>query len=472
MKISRFVCIVFLSLTLLTSCRIVFYNVPSVRDYRIFPAREIPNAPEVSPLPHNPTYTLPDPSTWAMGKYYKEGMDAADFFYKTGTVAFLVLKNDSLCYEWYDPKYEEEGIFTTFSMAKPYVSTMIGIALHEGYIDSVDQAVADYLPEFRGDTTLERIRIRHLLQMTSGLKSNESLANPFGNAARIYYTRNLRRMLAHPQAKREPDRRYLYQNMNSQYLAWILEKATGRTLADYFAEKIWQPLGAESPASWSLDREGGDEKGYCCINAKARDFARFGLMVMHQGNWNGKSIVPASWLLEATALDTTGAALQTYQYNWYLTAEQEDFYGQGLLGQFTYVCPKTNTVIVRLGKGLKYKVPWYDMFKVLGGLTKKPKTKELDKDYLKGLAGTFVFGLSNLLDSSLYGKEAVFKRKGNDLQIKNSFNKKFKASPSSDTTFYNIRYGRRFRFVVDETGKVDSLRWYRRGNSWWLKPKE
>jgi len=333
-----------------------------------------------------------------MSKYLTYKNDSLPFekhIEKDGTVAFLVIRNDSILYEKYFNKYESSDVVPSFSAAKSFVSALVGIAIDDGKIQSIDEPITNYLPELR-DPGYKSITIEHLLQMRSGIKFNESYVNPFGDAAKYYYGKNLRKYLAKQKIELAADSQFNYISINTQLLGWIVERATGKPLALYLEEKIWQPLGMESPASWSIDSKNHQmAKAFCCINARAIDFAKFGRLYLNKGNWNGQQIVSEAWVdSSVTLMDYRNYFL--YSYQWWHTRDfipvadsasingihqpvyfrhdpkepvekffarpSGDFYAEGHLGQFIYVYPQKNMIIVRLGK--KYgTTPWSDLFK-------------------------------------------------------------------------------------------------------------
>ncbi|WP_400263403.1 serine hydrolase domain-containing protein [Sphingobacterium sp. SG20118] len=197
----------------------------------------------------------------------------------------------------------------------------------------------------------DKVTIEHLLQMTSGLKFNEGYYNPFGEVATFYYGLGLRESTENLKLEAEPGTRFTYASGNSQILGLVLDRVlAGKSITDYLNEKIWQPVGMEYAASWSIDQEkNGLEKTFCCLNARARDFAKLGRLYLNQGNWEGKQLVPAEWVKESTRVDSTGGNYAKYQYQWWLPSLDGDFMAQGILGQFIYVNPHKNLVIVRLG---------------------------------------------------------------------------------------------------------------------------
>lgn len=462
------------SILFLGGCKIGFrslrYNKPSLDDYKLWEEAPVQRSGNVSVWQDGRASGIPPLKNWAQGRWYKQGMSKADFFQKTGTASFLVWRDDSLLYEYYAPKYNAETRFNSFSMAKPYVATLIGIAIGEGYIQSIDQSVGDFLPEFN-DSTRCALKIRHLLQMTSGIQSSDGNLNLWGTTARLYYGDSAEDLISGIRFRYPPGTRWAYKNINIQLLGMVLASATGRSVSEYLEEKIWAPLGMEGDASWST-YEDGTEKAFCCLNARTRDFARFGILWLNRGKWEDQQLIPETWIQQSTDLDTAEASRQRYQYCLYTTVEQEDYYLEGLLGQFTYICPSTRTVIVRTGNKINPNVPWYDMFKVLAKVADKPSPVPLPAEKLATFEGTWVFGTSNFGDSLMYGKEVMVTPQKDGLKVRSSFNKTWLASPASDSSFFNLEYARRWRVVYDAQGRPDRIRWIRRGNKWWLTRKE
>jgi CubicO group peptidase (beta-lactamase class C family) len=200
------------------------------------------------------------------------------FFADTGTIAFLVIRDDALLYEKYFNGYDRRSTQTSFSIAKSFVSALVGIAIQEGCIGNADDPITKYIPELKGPG-MEKITIRHLLTMSSGLKfsGERSGGGPFSDDAKTYYDPNLRELALTVEPEVEPGTRWEYNNYHPLLLGMILERATDRPVATYLSQKIWQPLGMEAVGSWSIDsKEDGFEKMESGLNGQAIDFARFG----------------------------------------------------------------------------------------------------------------------------------------------------------------------------------------------------
>ncbi|MCW3076963.1 MAG: serine hydrolase [Bacteroidetes bacterium] len=359
--------------------RFVVYNFAGINDYKIFPKAELKKSEQ-------PFYFTESPSAnkirlpQSLKKKSKE-YNFEEAIKNSGTVAFLVIRNDSVLYEWYRPKYDEKSIVPSFSMAKSFVSALVGIAIDEGKIKSTSEPITNYL-EFLDKEKFGKITIQHLLDMQSGIKFNENYINPFGDVAKYYYGTNLKKYLHHLKVKSEPGKTFEYISLNTQILALIIETVTHEPLENYLQEKIWSPIGMEFDASWSLDsKKDKTVKGFCCINARAKDFAKFGRLYLDKGNWNGKQIISEKWIDESVnfkeyknhflysnqwwhipdynSLSDTMKINKPYHI---LTFAREgkdlkiaispsnDFFADGFLGQYIYVAPKKNIIFVRLGK--------------------------------------------------------------------------------------------------------------------------
>src|SRR5690606_10683600 len=176
---------------------------------------------------------------------------------------------------------------------------LVQCAIQEGKIESWDQKVTDFFPEMKGAFASE-LTLRHLSTMTAGLDFNESYSNPFDITAKTYYGDDVCKLMQEKVGVVSKPGDYEYQSGATQWLGMALSKATGKTLSDYASEKLWKPLGAEQTAYWHLDSKGGNELAFCCFNSNARDFARFGLLMLHQGYFNGKQILDSAFVAMAT----------------------------------------------------------------------------------------------------------------------------------------------------------------------------
>lgn len=372
MKYTLIICLALaLSLTA-ASCKIgrfVVYNFADITDYKIFPSRTI-EAPEQSFQFYQPTEIerIVDSITVTKDNGRKSHLPFEEYLEQNKTVAFLIIQNDTLKYERYFAGYDDESIVASFSMAKSVQSMLVGMAIEDGLIGSINDPIVNYLP-YLGDNDLSGVTIQHLLNMTSGIDFNESYTNPFGQAAAFYYGRNLRREVDKRKPAHPPGTHFSYSSGDSQLLGLVLDSALGEeTLSDYLERKLWQPLGMEFPATWSLDKKKeGMEKTFCCLNARARDFAKLGRLYLNDGNWQGEQLVPQNWVAESTKIDSTAGSAWFYQNQWWLPARDGSFQAQGILGQYIYVNPAANVIIVRLGKAQGKTSNWRSLFAAIAG---------------------------------------------------------------------------------------------------------
>ncbi|HEX8549301.1 MAG TPA: serine hydrolase [Cytophagaceae bacterium] len=320
------------------------YNLPDLDDYRIFANRKVPHSRNPQPWPKKFLYnqlSLPDSTQIEMEKL--------------NTTACIIIHKDSLLFEKYWDNKSLGSYSNSFSMAKSYVSALIGVALKEGKIKSLEEPVAIYLDEFK-EGKKGAITLRHLLCMSSGLDWEEAYFNPFSTVSEAYYGNNLKKIIYKLKPIEKPGQRFQYKGGDTQILALVLEKVYGHSLSKILYDKIWGPLGAEQPALWSLDRKKGTEKASCCLNSNAKDFARLASLYLHKGNWRGAQLIDSSFIENSTQpidlADGSNQLVDFYGYQWWLIPSYNKgaiFYARGILGQYIIVDPTFNLVIVRLG---------------------------------------------------------------------------------------------------------------------------
>ncbi len=276
------------------------------------------------------------------------------------SVALVVIKDGELLQEHYWDGYGDASLSNSFSMAKSITSLLIGTAIKKGKISSVHQPVGDFLPEYK-EGLASKLTIQHLLTMSSGSDWDESYENPLSVTTEAYYGSNLYKTATGAKIIKEPGTYHAYKSGDTELLGLIIEKATGKSLAAYAAEKLWQPLGAEQPALWSTDKKGGHAKAYCCFNTNARDFARIGQLMLDSGRWNGEEIIDSAYYEQSIApcmiTDEANLPCNYYGYQWWLYPDEPGvFYARGILGQYIIIIPSKKTVIVRLGHKRSSKV--------------------------------------------------------------------------------------------------------------------
>jgi CubicO group peptidase (beta-lactamase class C family) len=329
-----------------TGLKTAVHNFADLDDHGIFANRPVEAAPQPAAfrsLARVPQFmsqlTVPD----------EEGVQRplTEYLDRTSTAAFVVLRDDRIVYERYGRGYDERSLLNSFSIAKSMVSTLVGIAVAEGRISGLEATVADYRPDFAG-TAYGRVTLRHLLSMTSGVGDAPSM---LPGRAQYYYGDDLAATVARGVAEAAPGERWRYSEADVQMLGFVLEAAVGKSLSAYLAEKLWKPLGMEAPALWALDREGGTEKAFCCVSARARDFARFGRLFLERGHANGAQLVPASWANPVAFPGVQTLDRYTHRHLWWFPeGAQGDYYAYGHNGQYIYVNPESRTVIVKFSE--------------------------------------------------------------------------------------------------------------------------
>jgi CubicO group peptidase (beta-lactamase class C family) len=322
------------------------FNYVNIDDLDLFPTRAITNG---------------TPQPWKISDAYNKGKlpdSVRAELEKLQSVAYLVIKDDAICYEEYWDHYSEKSLSNSFSMAKSVIGLLIGIAHDEGKIKSLDEPIGNYLADYKSGPAAETT-IRDVLMMSSGSNWDESYSSLFSITTKAYYGSDLEKLLHDEvQIVDRPGRTWSYKSGDTQLLSFILEKATGMHVAEYASEKLWIPTGAELPAQWSLDHKDGHEKAYCCIYSNARDFARIGKLMLDSGSWNGRQLISKEYVRQALAPndllydDDSTSHVTTYGYQWWLMKYKEHpvFYMRGLLGQYVFVIPDQRLIVVRLGK--------------------------------------------------------------------------------------------------------------------------
>lgn len=326
---------------LFTAVKTIYFNGHStafLEDYEEFDNHIIEKSNQPQPWPLHKNYNTATP-TDRLTKLHKDNK----------SVAYLIIKNDSIWFEEYFDGYTKDSKSNSFSMAKTMVSALLGNAIMEGKIQSLDEPVTHYLPELEGEYA-EDLTVGDLSSMASGMQWDESYYSPFSITTRAYFDTDLRSMMLEVPITTPPGQEYIYLSGNTQLLGMVLEKATGKSLAESFEEKFWEPMGAENEALWQVDSEEmGMEKAYCCIASNARDFARMGKLYKDDGVWNGTRILPKAFVLKST--HPRFKESPEYGYGlWLLHHRNKDFFMlRGHLGQYVIVEPEDNIIIVRLG---------------------------------------------------------------------------------------------------------------------------
>jgi len=432
---------------LLSSCRSIIYNAPNVTDYKIFNTQLIEKSSKPIQIPRSSkSSTLPDEFLWAISndddKVYNY-KTPEDFLISQGTLSFIVIKNDTIVYEKYFNGFEPDSIRTIFSVSKAFTSTLVGIAINEGYIKSVDQLVSDFIPSFKSKGK-EEMTINNLLQMTSGLSENDY--NDILKIGFFYYSKDQNRRAEKTKLRYKPGTKFQYSSITTQLLGICLEKATGKPFETYFKEKIWEPMGMEYNALSSRDDK-GFHKYFGGISANPKDLAKFGLLYLKKGNWNGQQIVPEEWVKATAKRDTIQGKSTSYTNCFWLDTypienkfNKSDLFAGGYGGQIVYVNPENNTVIIRTGT-TEVDVHWGRSFSKLSHF---PLNKVVDNQelYNSKLIGTY---------KNKFGKEIyIYDEAGRVIMKCNGENFECHLVPSSDVTFEDKKHGRKVLVEFDK----------------------
>jgi CubicO group peptidase (beta-lactamase class C family) len=293
-----------------------------------------------------------NPEPWANHKAYNsaqpnETLKKANKDW--GTVAYVIIKNDSIWFEEYYDGFNEDSKTNSFSMAKSYVSGLMQKAIQDGYIKNLDQPVCDFLPGFC-EGLAKKTTVGDLSSMASGTNWDEAYYSPLSITTRAYFDDDLAKVANGLKVVNEPGQAFKYASGDTQMLAMAIEKATGKKLYDYFEESFWKPLGSENDVLWQVDSEDHDlVKAYCCIAGNAKDFARYGKLFKDYGKWQGQQILDSAFV--AKSITPRFPESPEYGYGWWMTdIDGKNFkMMRGHLGQYVIVQPEDNVIIVRLG---------------------------------------------------------------------------------------------------------------------------
>ncbi len=333
-----------------TSChvaRFFYYNFADVKDYQKFAADTVYKGKSVfyfekasSQIP----FSLPS-------AFQSDSLSFDSFLEKHKTLAFLVIKNDTIVYEEYYRDYDSSSVIPSFSVSKVFVSALLGIAIQNGCIESVHDSISKYIPELQ-HKGFDQLSLLNLLNMRSGLDFKEAYTTPFADMAKYYYGQNLKKYVSKLTVEEKPGARYNYQSVNTLLLGIAIENACNKRLPELLSDEIWSKIGTSYNASWSVDsKKHHTTKAFCCINATPKDFGKFGSLYLHEGNWNGEQIIPSEWVKRSTTIQNDSRDSQGYPYAYqWRVLKSGSYFAKGVLGQYIYINPTKKVVIVRMGK--------------------------------------------------------------------------------------------------------------------------
>lgn len=339
-----------------TVFRIIRYGDTDIDDFSHYPGRAL--QPSNAPFLFTRSDQELDIPARALEDYGSDG-ELEEILETNDSIAFLIIKGNTILYERYFQGHTADALSLAFSMSKSFTSALIGMAIKDGYIKSEDQAITNLIPEL-SEKGFANVKIHHLLTMMSGSSYVEN-DNPFGEHVILNYTPKLEEEILSFEAEHGPGELFRYKSGDNALLALALDRALGsETITEYTQRRLWTPLGMQDQGVWSIDHEGdGLEKTWCCLAASARDFAKFGRLYLREGSWNGQEILSSDWVERSTRGQVPervwpgeykAAGWWNYGYQWWLASRTAgDFFALGKDGQILYLNPSKELIIVRLG---------------------------------------------------------------------------------------------------------------------------
>jgi len=364
---------------LLSSCtptRVAIFFMPSVADHKVFPVDTILASSNSTPIfAIAEKYGLPKLKTWIPQALLGDATNIEEFLTATETTSLLVMKNDTLIFEGYSNGHKKENLQTIFSVTKGITAMLVAIAIADG-IMRLDQKVSDFIPEFGQDERRD-IEIRHLLDMVSGIDFSDKVN--LAKLSMLYYGTNQGKFVRnYDKVSHRPGTYFSYKSMETQTLAMCLEAASKKKLYVYLQEKLWEPLGMEHNALYTVDsKKNRNNRAFGGIAMCTRDMLRIGKLLKNKGLWEGKQILPASFVEALMNRDMSTERWWGYSNcfwrDGYIDADfltDTDFFASGFHGQYIYVNPENNIVIIRQGKKETFR--WPVLFgRLVGALTEK-----------------------------------------------------------------------------------------------------
>jgi CubicO group peptidase (beta-lactamase class C family) len=342
--------------------RLVRWNIPDVYDYEKFPYVNIEKADNSFLIPKKTNENL-----ISKLEFQRNGEIITDFnnlLEITRTNAFVIIKNDTVIFEKYLNNRSRESLCKAFSASKSILSLLIGIAVQEGKIENINDPLNKYIKDFK-NKELGNITIEQCLNQTTGIKYDNKMSF-FSDKAKFYYTKNVRDLIKRVELENKPGTNWSTDEYSILLLGAVLENATKKSISDYLQEKIWKQIGMEYPATFSVDsKKHKFEHVADGLNATAIDFAKIGLLLLKNGQWNHKQIIPKEWITESFSLEESSETDRiglNYKYLWWIKRENGDYHAAGHFGQYIFVSPRSNIVIVRFGERKGGVSWWYNVF--------------------------------------------------------------------------------------------------------------
>jgi CubicO group peptidase (beta-lactamase class C family) len=359
--------------------RILRYQTPDRETYKIFPQTVVRPSDTAFHFIRSPA-NRDDLDTLRVLNSNNESIPFKTYFGQGKISVFMVIRNDTVIYERCAPGYSDTTLTTLFSVGKSMTSIMLGKALEEEKIQSLNDLLTKYVPELKSNHAFDHITLMHLLSMKSGLEFKDTSGNPissvFSDEAKYYYTDDIKKQLLKTKLAHTPGTFWQYRSIDVLLLTWALENATGEKAAEYFQDRVWTKIGTEYAASWGLDHKNGFANTASRFQATAIDMAKIGRLYLKKGNYNGHQVIPQEWVKNSIHLNgeipETSKYWQkaTFHYLWWVPqlAVNGDFSAEGTKGQRIYVDPLTNTIIVQFAVKGGGDYPYRKISRYLSGL--------------------------------------------------------------------------------------------------------
>lgn len=359
--------------------RVLQNRTPSAETYKIFPQSIVHKSDSVFHF-YRASRVRDDLDSLHVLDGNNQSVVFTDYFKNGKLNVFLVIRNDSILYEKYSKGYSDSTLTTIFSGAKSMISIMTGQALAEGKIRSLDDKVTRYIPELKTNSAFDHITLKDLLDMKSGLEFQDAFGGIIkaflSDEAKYYYTHDMKAELTKVKLVNKPGTVWVYKSIDPILLGWVLEKATGKSVAQFFEDNLWRKIGAQYAASWGLDHKDGLANTASRFQVTAIDFAKIGKLYLNKGNFNGKQVVPEHWVNQSVNIgnekpaSAKGWQKSAHHYLWWIPQEGDagDFAAEGMLGQRLYVDPKTNTIIVQFAEHGAGNYPYRKISRYLAGM--------------------------------------------------------------------------------------------------------
>lgn len=359
--------------------RVLWYRSPNAVTYKAFPT-EVVQKSDTAFYFFRAKKMRDDLDTLHVLNGDQQSVMFKDYFTNGKLNAFIVIRNDSILYEKYSPGYSDSTITTVFSGAKSMISIMIGQALEQKKIGSLDDHVTRYIPELKSNSAFRAITIRNLLDMKSGLAFQDALGGIvsafFSDEAKYYYTHDMKAELLKATLAHKPGTFWQYKSIDPILLGWVLENATGKSISQFFEQYTWRKIGAEYPASFGLDQPNGLANTASRFQVTAIDWAKIGRLFLNKGRYGRSQVLPQTWINQSSSIGSAepvsakGWQKSAQHFLWWIPQEGKngDFAAEGMRGQRLYIDPLTNTIIVQFADRGAGDYPYRKISRYLAGL--------------------------------------------------------------------------------------------------------